>query len=237
MNAEKIIFIEPVGQVILVRNERSRRFRLRVKPNGAPHISMPVLASESKAVDFVKSKSEWIQEQQQKIKTGLTVFGQDSSFRTKFHELKIVKVEQQKVSNWVGNGLIQINIPQKYDHKNTDIQLFIRNILTEVMRQEAKAYLPLRINELATKHRFQYEKVFVKHVKSRWGSCSSNNNINLNLHLMRLPDQLIDYILLHELAHTVEKNHGKNFWHLLDQVCPGAKTLDKALKKYHVDVF
>jgi hypothetical protein len=90
---------------------------------------------------------------------------------------------------------------------------------------------------LADKHRFQYEKVFVKHVKSRWGSCSSTNNINLNLHLMRLPDRLIDYILLHELAHTVEKNHSKNFWQLLEKVCPGSKMLDKELNNYRVDVF
>jgi len=237
MKAEKVIIVEPVGQVTLVRNERSRRFRLRVKPNGVAHVSMPVAASETKALDFVKSQLAWIQEQQHKIKTGLTVFGQDSSFQTKFHQLKIVKVEQPKVTNLIGNGMIQINIPEKYDYQLPDIQQFIRRILTEVMREEAKVYLPVRLSELADKHQFHYEKVFVKHVKSRWGSCSSVNNINLNLHLMRLPDRLIDYVLLHELAHTVEKNHSNRFWSLLDKVCPGAKKLDKELKHFHVDVF
>ena len=237
MNAEKVIFVEPVGQVTLVRNERSRRFRLRVKPNGVAHVSMPVLASEAKAVDFIKSQQTWIQEQQQKLKTGLTVFRQDSSFRTKFHQLKIIKIDQTKVSNWIGDGVIQINIPTNYDVQHPDIQQFIRRILTEVMRHEAKVYLPVRLQELAKSHQFQYEKVFVKHVKSRWGSCSSANNINLNVHLMRLPDRLIDYVLLHELAHTVEKNHSKKFWQLLERVCPGSKMLDKELKKYHVDIF
>ena len=237
MKAEKVIDIEPVGQVVLVRNERSRYFRLRVKPNGHAHVSMPVLASESKAVDFVKSKTAWIQEQQQKLKTGLTVFGQDSSFRTKFHELKIVKIKQGKVSNFIGNGIIQINIPEKYDHQHSSIQHFIRKTLIEVMRYEAKVYLPFRLKELADKHRFHFEKVFVKHVKSRWGSCSYTNNINLNVHLMRLPDHLTDYVLLHELAHTREKNHSQDFWDLLESVCPNSKQLDKELKTYHVDIF
>ena len=237
MKAEKVIIVEPVGQVVLVRNERSRYFRLRVKPNGLAHVSMPVLASESKAIDFVKSKSAWIHQQQQKIKTGLTVFEQDSSFRTKFHELKVVKVDQPKVSNAIGNGIIQINIPAKLDHQHSEIQQFIRRTLVEVMRQEAKVYLPTRLKELANKHQFQFEKVFVKHVKSRWGSCSSTNNINLNLHLMRLPQSLIDYVLLHELAHTKEKNHGKGFWQLLESVCPNSKKLDRELKQYHVDIF
>lgn len=237
MKAEKVIDVEPVGQVVLVRNERSRYFRLRVKPNGHAHVSMPILASESKAVDFVKSKAAWIQEQQQKLKTGLTVFGQDSSFRTKFHQLRIVKVKQGNVSNFIGSGIIQINIPEKYDHQHSSIQQFIRRTLVEVMRHEAKVYLPLRLKELATKHQFQFEKVFVKHVKSRWGSCSHTNNINLNVHLMRLPDHLTDYVLLHELAHTREKNHSQDFWDLLESVCPNSKQLDKELKKYHVDIF
>lgn len=237
MKAEKMIVVEPVGQVALVRNERSRYFRLRVKPNGLAHVSMPALASESKAIDFVKSKSAWIQQQQQKIKTGLTVFGQDSAFRTKFHQLKVVKVDRSNVSNFIGNGIIQINIPSQYDHQHPSIQQFIRRTLIEVMRQEAKVYLPVRLQELADKHRFDFEKVFVKHVKSRWGSCSSTNNINLNVHLMRLPEPLIDYVILHELAHTKEKNHSKTFWDLLDVVCPGSKKLDRELRNYHVDIF
>lgn len=237
MKAEKVIDVEPVGQVVLVRNERSRYFRLRVKPTGHAHVSMPVLASESKAVEFVKSKAAWIQEQQQKLKTGLTVFGQDSAFRTKFHQLKIVKVKQANVSNLIGNGIIQINIPENHDHQLPPIQHFIRRTLTEVMRYEAKVYLPFRLKELADKHQFQFEKVFVKHVKSRWGSCSHTNNINLNVHLMRLPDHLTDYVLLHELAHTREKNHSRSFWDLLESVCPNSKQLDKELKKYHVDIF
>ncbi|WP_299578930.1 SprT family zinc-dependent metalloprotease [uncultured Sunxiuqinia sp.] len=237
MKAEKVIDVEPVGQVTLVRNERSRYFRLRVKPNGLAHVSMPVLASESKAIDFVKSKTAWIQEQQQKLKTGLTVFRQDSSFRTKFHQLRVVKVRQSKVSNSIGNGIIQINIPEHINHEHPPIQQFIRRTLVEVMRYEAKVYLPARLQELADKHQFQFEKVFVKHVKSRWGSCSYTNNINLNVHLMRLPDHLTDYVLLHELAHTREKNHSARFWNLLESVCPNSKQLDRELKNYQVDIF
>lgn len=102
------------------------------------------------------------------------------------------------------------------------------------LRLEAKNYLPERVKMLSQKHALSYKKVFIKNLKSRWGSCSAKNNINLNLHLMRLPCQLIDYVILHELAHTQEKNHGRNFWNLLNSLVINAKELDKELKSHSI---
>ncbi|PTN10599.1 M48 family metallopeptidase [Mangrovibacterium marinum] len=237
MTADKYFHLEPIGQVHLFKNARSRRIRLRVKADGKVQVSMPTMASEQKALDFVKSKVDWILKQQQDIKAGLTIFSPTSCFKTKFHELKIIPVERNRVSGVVGKGIIQINIPENHDHEQAEIQQFIRNALVQVMRHESKVYLPARTAELARLHKFDFENVFVKHVKSRWGSCSSSNNINLNIHLMRLPERLIDYVILHELAHTVEKNHGPGFWNLLEKVCPGARKLDKELNLFHVDIY
>lgn len=234
---DKYYQVEPVGPVLITKSNRSRRIRLRVNPDGKVLISMPSLGSEQKALDFVRAKADWILKQQQDIKAGLTIFDSVSCFKTKFHLLKIIRVEHSKVSAMVGQGIIQVNIPRKYDCRHPDIQKFVRLVIVQVMRQEAKVYLPSRLNELAKKYDLRFENVYVKHVKSRWGSCSSANNINLNLHLMRLPDRLTDYVLLHELAHTVEKNHGPGFWRLMEKICPGARMLNKELKRYHVDIF
>ncbi|MEL7586716.1 MAG: SprT family zinc-dependent metalloprotease [Prolixibacteraceae bacterium] len=235
--SDKYYQVEPVGSVLITRNNRSRRIRLRVKPDGEVLVSMPALVSEQKALDFVRSKVNWILKQQQDLKAGLTIFDSNNGFKTKFHLLRIIRVEHAKVSAMVGQGIVQVNIPNRYDYNHPEIQNFVRKVLVQVMRQEAKVYLPSRLNELAKIHGLSFENVYVKHVKSRWGSCSSVNNINLNLHLMRLPDRLIDYVLLHELAHTVQKNHGPHFWRLLERICPGARVLNHELKRYHVDVF
>ena len=103
---------------------------------------------------------------------------------------------------------------------------------------EAKNYLPNRVNELASKHGLIYKKVKINNAKTRWGSCSGTNNINLTLQLMRLPNHLIDYVLLHELAHTKVKNHSVTFWNFLDTLTDNnAKKLDKELKTYYLNVF
>ena len=101
-------------------------------------------------------------------------------------------------------------------------------------RVEARKYLVARLNQLSEKYGFTYNKVFVKNQKTRWGSCSGKNNINLNMNLVRLPQELIDYTLLHELVHTRVKNHSQRFWDQLDKLLGDAKRLDKKLSDYKV---
>ena len=88
----------------------------------------------------------------------------------------------------------------------------------ESMRRQAKAILPQRLAELASRYGFVYNRVAIKHNSSNWGSCSSKDNINLNLNIMRLPEVLQDYILLHELCHLRHRNHGEEFHALLDSL-------------------
>jgi len=100
-------------------------------------------------------------------------------------------------------------------------------------RVQARRLLVERLGELARKHDFQYNKVFVKNQKTLWGSCSSADNINLNVNLVRLPEALRDYVILHELVHTRHKNHGKEFWRLLNRFVGDGKKLQRQLRQYH----
>ena len=103
------------------------------------------------------------------------------------------------------------------------------------LRIKALEYLPGRLQALAKINRFEYSGVKISKSKSRWGSCSSKKNINLSLFLMRLPLHLIDYVILHELCHTIEMNHGPQFWELLENTCNGrARLLRKELKTYRL---
>ena len=112
-----------------------------------------------------------------------------------------------------------------------------REAEVERLRTEAKAFLPGRVAELAARYGFTYGRVAVKHNRSNWGSCSAKGNINLNLNLMRLPANLRDYVILHELAHLRHRNHGPEFHALLDRLCLDclarpARDLEKAIRPY-----
>ncbi len=103
------------------------------------------------------------------------------------------------------------------------------------LRKKAKQYLPGRLNYLAETCGFHYTSLRINKSRTRWGSCSSKKTINLSFYLMLLPEHLADYVLLHELCHTVHMNHGTEFWKLLDSVTNGnAKQLRKELRTYRV---
>ena len=102
------------------------------------------------------------------------------------------------------------------------------------MRQAAKTMLPRRVAELAHMHGFRYEGLSIRDSKTRWGSCSIRNTISLSLYLMQVPEHLQDYVILHELCHTVHHDHSSRFWALMDTVTDGkAHTLRAELRRYH----
>lgn len=104
----------------------------------------------------------------------------------------------------------------------------------EALRKEAKEVLPKRLRELAERYSFEYNSVRVKHNSSNWGSCSRKGNINLNLNLVRVPDELRDYVILHELCHLRHPDHSPAFHALLESLCPGHLAKQKALRAYRL---
>jgi predicted metal-dependent hydrolase len=107
-----------------------------------------------------------------------------------------------------------------------------RSPMAPINRAVARRVIVDRLAELARRHRFGYNRVFVRSQKTRWGSCSAQNNINLNVNLIRLPPALRDYVILHELVHTRIKNHGSRFWEELERHVNDCRRVDKQLNRY-----
>lgn len=102
---------------------------------------------------------------------------------------------------------------------------------------EAKAILIKRLGYLAGKYGFSYNRVSIRNQKTRWGSCSVKNNISLNMQLVRLPEELVDYVILHELVHTKIKNHSKAFWVDMDKLVGNSKRIRSKLRRYGMALY
>lgn len=128
------------------------------------------------------------------------------------------------------NALI-VYLPSTADITSTDVQQLIRDEVAKILRREAKAHLPHRLQQLANDHGFSYERVRFSHAGGRWGSCSSSGTISLNIALMKLPDELIDYVLIHELCHTRQMNHSPAFWQEVGTYDPHFRLHRRQLKR------
>ncbi len=129
--------------------------------------------------------------------------------------------------NWILKHLLSV---KKYEEQAIKAGKRAENINPLL----AKKQLTSHLHELAKRFEFSYNKVSIRNQKTRWGSCSHNNNISLNRKILRLPEKLQEYILLHELVHTRIKDHSMKFWQELEKILPQARELNKELKKYHI---
>lgn len=103
----------------------------------------------------------------------------------------------------------------------------------EAMRAAAKRDLPARIERLALQTGLRYTKLTIRAARTKWGSCSAKNGISLSLYLMTLPEHLRDFVILHELCHTVHHNHSSRFHALLDRLVGGCEqALQRELRSY-----
>ncbi|MFO8010342.1 MAG: SprT family zinc-dependent metalloprotease [Dehalococcoidia bacterium] len=116
-----------------------------------------------------------------------------------------------------------------------DCRPFLKNDV-DLSRNNARQKLRRRVGLLAGEYGFDYNRVFIRNQKTRWGSCSEKNNVNLNVKLVLLPDELIDYVILHELVHTKIKDHSPAFWRELDRYVGDARQLDSTIKEFGLAV-
>ena len=239
--SEKILFVDGIGEVLLVRKARSKRLRISVKSTGEILVSIPWLLSFSRGEAFLEEKREWVIKTRQKLeKHGLTrkALTPGFLFATRNFEYQLLPAKSNRVQVKLHEKeqSAVISFPETASLQDPAILAKVKTMAEGVLRYEAKKYLPGRTRALASQLGYSFKALTIKNNKTNWGSCSSLGNINLNLHLMRLPDRLIDYILVHELVHTVIPNHGPTFKARLKSHFPDGDELDKAIKKFRPGV-
>jgi predicted metal-dependent hydrolase len=134
----------------------------------------------------------------------------------------------------INNGTITIYLEVGEAIADTVVQVRALTYVKKALRLEAKNYLPERLDELAKLANLQYSRLSLKDLRSRWGSCSSKRNINLNIRLMNLPSRLIDHVIFHELAHLEHMGHGADFWKLLESLDGKGRIHNQELKRFDI---
>jgi predicted metal-dependent hydrolase len=208
---KNIVRYHEIGDVRYVQNRRARNLSIRINQQGDVQVTIPRNLSQKRAEAFLMSRKGWILSKLSDLDRWLDL-------RDIVKEGEVIRVRGKEVPVILKAG-----------------EQSMEDTIWRILLDEARTFLPKRVHELASLHDFQVNTVRVRKMTSRWGSCSASNTINLNSWLMMIPDYLSDYVILHELTHTIHRNHSAEFWNALDRVTGGdSKKLRKELHNHRI---
>jgi predicted metal-dependent hydrolase len=147
------------------------------------------------------------------------------------YTLRIGFADKATHSARLRNGQINLALAQGAD--KAQLQKAIKHLLSRVVADDFNVEITQRVMQLNDQHfRKPIKGVFLKYNQSNWGSCSANKNINLSTRLLFAPPEVVDYVIIHELAHLVEMNHSPKFWALVENAMPNYRDHEKWLKTH-----
>ncbi|HRP02350.1 MAG TPA: SprT family zinc-dependent metalloprotease [Candidatus Kapabacteria bacterium] len=196
---------------------------LEINKQGRLVIRVPNYYSEADINHILHQKQDWIIKHH-KIKQDKIASSQELKEGRTLYLGEFIDIEYIPLNNLLlkyENKKIYININNKSEYKE---------ILYNWYRINAKKYLINQVNYYANKYDFTINNIRIKDQKRRWGSCSNKKNINLNWRLIMANNKIIEYIIIHELAHTVELNHSVRFWNIVKKILPDYKETENQIK-------
>lgn len=207
---------------ILIRKE-VKHARLRVSEDGKVRIIAPPDFSEEDINSMLKKKNRWIDK-------NLKYFDGMSSIELKRNQLLLFGNRYAYFYDTTYSQKVKVD----HEHKtiNSKRDLLDPKVQEKWYRKVAKKHLTKRTNLLAENLNFKHNRIFIRESRTKWGNCSRDKNISLNWKLIKAPEYVIDYIIIHELMHTVVMNHTHKFWTLMKSYYPNYKESVKWLEKY-----
>ncbi|NDV58105.1 SprT family zinc-dependent metalloprotease [Bacteroides sp. 519] len=231
----KIIEDKELGRLVVRVNSRARRFIFHTKSD-AIYVSVPSGTTRKDLDAAIESLRHKLLDSRERVKPARKI-NLDYKINAEHFKLTLVQGTQNKYLAHSALGEMKIVCPPNANFDNEEIQLWLQKVIEEGLRRNAKAILPPRLTMLSQKYNLPYKGVKINSSKGRWGSCSSQANINLTFYLLLLPQHLIDYVLLHELCHTLEMSHNDRFWAFMDKVTDNkALELRNELKQYKTEI-
>ncbi len=231
------------GTIEVLEKINSRGISIRVHEDGTLRITVRSGIRIEDIKQYINNEAEWIEKSKAKmLKRGkkTTIFTPDNPFSIMGYNLQMLPTSpDRRVHISVKPKIISVVYPPNIDPSTNEVvQELVRKGIAHVLKVEGQKVLPQRVEYLAQRNGFRYNGLTLKNIKSMWGSCSNNKHIMLNVQLMRLPQHLIDHVILHELCHTIEMNHSAKFYALLDKVEDGkAKQHNEEMKQWKTQLW
>lgn len=218
----------------IVRKAGLKHIYLRVKDDLTIQVNANPFVKEETIDAFVRSKHHWVVKQMQAISSCAVT--DDLSTGSKLYYLGDPVYLQLHQSSRTQSVVLEGNFLRLYFSEPYS-QSQIKQMLKQFYLEQSRIIISERVSYWSTVMSLLPNKLTFRQTKTRWGSCSKYNNISLNSQLMQVPIRLIDYVVIHELAHIRVKNHSKQFWFTVSEYCPDYLSARVALKNWEKVVY
>jgi len=214
--------------VIIDRIIRSKRrtIALIVETDGSVTVRAPLRITDRSILKFVEEHTGWVESKQAKIREAVPIPskqylpGESFLYLGQSYPLEIVRDQKRKLVLEEGFKLSE------------SMQANAKQIFQNWYRQEAERIIPERVQRFAEDHQFSYKKIRISSARTRWGSCSARGTLSFSWRLIMTPLDVVDYVIIHELVHTIHPNHSKQFWAMVERLLPDYQDRRKRLKQF-----
>ena len=208
---------------VYITRKRVKNITLRIKNDGTALCTAPMRLSWQDIDVFIQSHTTWLEKQRKKL--------------AKLSALRVPIAENELLFRGKKYQYIQVKELASlvlFDHERLCIRAAAAMNIPEEKEawyiEQALRIIPPKVAYFAEKFGFIYKNVTIRNQKTKWGSCSAKKNLNFNYKLVQTPDYVLDYLILHELAHTEHLHHGPTFWARVEQCCPDYKKAEHYLR-------
>ena len=221
--------LKDIGKITVYKKRSNKSLKISVTQDNEIKISLPIWTPYAVGLEFARRNKIWIQK-------NLTVTERAFEHNQtvgKSLQLQIVSIDPgMAFRTRIKDQKIYIYLPSNFSMDTTEIKPKVRAVIKRALKLESAVIIKTRLDLISDQTQLKYRSLSIKDLKRRWGSCDSSGNITVNLFLIQLPWELIDYVLLHELVHTVHMAHDRSFWDLMNKLSPDVKKLRSEIKKY-----
>ena len=203
------------------KSNRAKYIRVRINIDGGIELVVPRFVSFLTAEKFLLKKKDFL------YKYFKLVNNRQNRYYYLGNEIEIIRSDEIDLSY---NGLALRGNKLFVNALGTSAN--VEDEYRRWLKEQAERYIPVRVKEFSEKYKFNYNRITIRSQKSRWGSCSSKNNLSFNYKLMYFNNKIIDYVIIHELCHLREMNHSKEFWRIVEGIMPDYKIYKQQLRSF-----
>ncbi|SHN48892.1 hypothetical protein SAMN02745226_00067 [Fervidobacterium gondwanense DSM 13020] len=223
-----MIFLSTSSFEYKIVHKNTRKISIYIDYDGTLKISVPKSMTEKELEQFLKRKESEIKKLVESFSAQKSAFTSKNAILYFGEERKIILNGDSNVPLRYVNGTFFLN-PRYVDDAN--------KLAIWWLRKQAEEYLPKKVNEISEIMGISYKKVVVKDAKTRWGSCSTKGTISLNWRLIMAPVGIVEYVIVHELAHIAHPDHSPEFWRFVGKFVPDYRLFRNWLKKNGKSLF